>query len=536
MVITVGIVGCATGSDPHLGGDANGRTDADLTDGCATQAERCNDLDDDCDGHVDEDFATKGMACTLGAGACAASGHFVCAADGTLMCDAHPGTPTAEACDGIDNDCDAKVDEDFLIGTPCDGPDADTCADGVIACASPTTTMCTDGPDDSPEICDGHDNDCDGHIDEGFNLGAACDGPDTDACNEGTIVCNGAGGATCSDMTGNNVELCNGLDDDCRNGVDELWNVGQACTVGLGMCARTGALMCNSAQTNVECSATPAAPQPELCGNGSDEDCNGADALCPSNDLPGGAIDISGGGTFTVDLSAAHDDNWTSATDCGNQGGRDVFYQFTLPAAEVIYFDTYASNFDTVVRVFAGSCTSLGALKGCADDACATTRSEAGFDLAAGTYCLVLDQFSSTTTAGAGSLTFKRGGRSGIALDTAGTSVAGTTTGKTNLSIAGCEANSTQPDVGYYYLTCPGSFAVSASTCTGTAFDTVLYMRNGSATSGDIACSDDLAGCGTGLQSRITNAAVTGPNLHWIIVDGFGTTGNGAYTMSYSIH
>jgi hypothetical protein len=185
--------------------------------------------------------------------------------------------------------------------------------------------------------------------------------------------------------------------------------------------------------------------------------------------------------------------------------------------------------------VFAGACTSLGALKTCFDDACATQRSQGAVELAAGTHCIIVDQYSSTVTTGATTLILRRGGRPGVALTGASGTATGTTTGKTNLSTAGCEVNTGQPDVGHFFVTCSGSHTVSANTCSGTAYDSVIYLRTGAATTGDVACSDDQSGCGTGLQSRITNATVTGPNLHWVIVDGFGTSGNGAYSLSYSI-
>jgi hypothetical protein len=416
--------------------------------------------------------------------------------------------PTAEHCDHIDNDCDGSVDE---------------------------------GLSSVVEVCNNVDDNCDGNIDEGFGVGQACDGPDTDACAEGHIVCNPSGGTMCDDNTGSTVESCNGIDDDCKNGVDDPYPVGQGCTVGLGACARSGQLVCNGTGNGTVCNATAGAPTAELCGNGVDEDCNGADAACPSNDFAAGAIDISNGGTFTVDLTAAHDDNWAASTttlDCGEQGGRDAFYQFTLPAEEVVYFDSFGSNFDTVIRVFAGACTSIGATKACADDACSNpnTRSQGAVDLPAGTYCLVLDQFNALTLAGAAQLTFKRGGRPGIGIAAASGTVTGTTTGKTNYSIAGCESNSGQPDVGYFFLSCPGhTYTVGANTCSGTAFDSVVYLRSGAATTSDVTCSDDVSGCGNGLQSYFTGATVSGANLQWIIVDGFGTSGNGSYSLSYTI-
>ncbi|MEN9796743.1 MAG: hypothetical protein RL653_439 [Pseudomonadota bacterium] len=81
-------------------------------------AERCDGLDNDCDGQVDETFTNKGQACTAGLGVCERSGTYACAADGlSTTCDATAGAPTAAACDGLDNDCDGVADDPALVST-----------------------------------------------------------------------------------------------------------------------------------------------------------------------------------------------------------------------------------------------------------------------------------------------------------------------------------------------------------------------------------------------------------------------------------
>lgn len=74
------------------------------------------------------------------------------------------------------------------------------------------------------ELCDGLDNDCDPASADGSDDpqdGIACDGPDTDFCEEGITSCL-AGELVCSDNSPDNPEICNnGLDDNCNGQTDE---------------------------------------------------------------------------------------------------------------------------------------------------------------------------------------------------------------------------------------------------------------------------------------------------------------------------
>ena len=78
-------------------------------------AETCNGVDDDCDGSLDEEWPEKGKACLGGVGECQRAGTRNCTPDGMdLECDAVPGAPIDESCDLLDNDCDGDTDEDFI--------------------------------------------------------------------------------------------------------------------------------------------------------------------------------------------------------------------------------------------------------------------------------------------------------------------------------------------------------------------------------------------------------------------------------------
>jgi hypothetical protein len=118
-VVCAFLLGCSLVIDPQPPVDAfvvsvDGPPDA-LADACGV--ERCNDLDDDCDGTVDEgEDGPLRQACypfdegEPGQGRCGA-GVARCADGAYGLCEEATG-PTPEQDNGIDDDCDGEVDED----------------------------------------------------------------------------------------------------------------------------------------------------------------------------------------------------------------------------------------------------------------------------------------------------------------------------------------------------------------------------------------------------------------------------------------
>ena len=313
--------------------DEDGYTaDVDCDDSDATvnpdATEICDGVDNDCDTLVDDDddsvdastgesYYVDGDGDSYGAGdalwACAAPSDSSSTGDDCDDSDASQNPAADEVCNGEDDDCDTDTDEDALdANTYYEDFDGDGFGDATrsdLACDQPSgfvedDTDCDDSDaetnPDALEYCDGHDDDCDGDIDEDDAVDVVTWYGDKDEDGYGASdrtreACDQPSGfvtdsTDCDDADGDAYpgadEYCDGHDDDCDGDIDEDDAVDMSTWYadgdgdGYGNAARTTEA-CDQpsgySATSDDCDDTESAVNP-----GATETCNGVDDDCDS--------------------------------------------------------------------------------------------------------------------------------------------------------------------------------------------------------------------------------------------------------------
>jgi len=278
-------VGCLDPQSPvFIDKDGDGHNDLNNADDCDSgdpdvhsgALEACNARDDDCDGSVDEDFDLDEDEFVAGE---------ECPGPQQLDCDdgnseVNPAAEELCATIGVDDNCNGETDE----GVPSDAPtwylDVDGDGYGILnatmsACTQPPEYAADEGDckEDDPQVspgaleaCNASDDDCDGAVDEDFDLdhdefvaGEECPADLPVDCddNEGSVY----PGA---------IEACNARDDDCDGNVDEDFDVDQDGYLDATQCSDAVPRDCDDRAENVHPGAE------ELCSTVDiDDDCDG---------------------------------------------------------------------------------------------------------------------------------------------------------------------------------------------------------------------------------------------------------------------
>lgn len=213
--------------------------------------ELCDLVDNDCDSLIDEsptDTPPAELSCSAD-GVCA--GSTIQCLSGVWGCD-YPLDIFEErelSCDGLDNDCDASIDE--ALESPLSDLQSGVCEAALKLCLgeegwiNPSYAEYSEAFEELEVSCDTLDNDCDGSIDEGYNFaqdiancggcGVVCTLPQAQMmCAEGSCLFSAClpnfydlnqdlsdGCEYGCAVSSGGVEVCDLIDNDCDGEADE---------------------------------------------------------------------------------------------------------------------------------------------------------------------------------------------------------------------------------------------------------------------------------------------------------------------------